>query len=70
MRDWRLRLETAIIGRLAARLNGWLLTRDPLSEVVHLSKGAALWQAVLGAGGSLLAGRGASVPARASVHEA
>ena len=70
VRDWRLRLETAIIGRLAARLNGWLLTRDPLSEVVHLSKGAALWQAVLGAGGSLLAGRDASAPARASVHEA
>ena len=58
VRDWRLRLETAIIARLAAKLNGWLLVRDPLSQPVHLSKGGALWQAVLGAGGSLVASRG------------
>ena len=57
VRDWRLRLETAIIGKLAAKLNGWLVERDPLSEMVHLSKPAALWQAVLGVGGSLAAGR-------------
>ena len=55
VRDWRLRLETAIIARLAAKLNGWLMVRDPLSEPVHLSKAGALWQALLGAGGSLLA---------------
>jgi squalene synthase HpnC len=54
VRDWRLRLETAIIARLAAKLNGWLLARDPLSQPVHLSKPGALWQAMLGAGGSLL----------------
>ena len=57
VRDWRLRLETAIIGQLAAKLNGWLVERDPLSDIVHLSKSAALWQALLGAGGSLFAGR-------------
>ena len=71
VRDRRLRLETAIIGRLAVKLNGWLVERDPLSETVHLSKPAALWQALLGAGGSLVTGRMSrlSVP-RASVHEA
>ena len=57
VKDWRLRLETAIIARLASKLNGWLLVRDPLSQPVHLSKAGALWQALLGAGGSLVAGR-------------
>ena len=55
--DWRLRLETAIIGRLARKLNGWLEVRDPLADKVHLSKPGALWQALLGAGGSLLTPR-------------
>ncbi len=53
VRDWRLRLETAIIGKLAAKLNGWLHERDPLSETVNLSKPAAAWQALLGVAGSL-----------------
>ena len=57
VQDWRLRLETAIIGKLAGKLNGWLVERDPLSETVHLSKPAAIWQAVLGVGGSLASGR-------------
>ena len=57
VRDWRLRLETAIIARLAAKLNGWLMVRDPLSQPVHLSKAGALWQAVLGASGSVIAQR-------------
>ena len=71
VRNWRLRLETAIIGRLAAKLNGWLVTRDPLSETVHLSKSAALLQAMLGVGGSLVASRDAALPvSHASVHEA
>ena len=71
VRDRRLRLETAIIDQLAAKLNNWLLVRDPLSETVHLSKGAALWQAVLGVGGSLLAGRAAAAPSpRATVRKA
>lgn len=70
VRDWRLRLETAIIGSLAAKLNGWLVERDPLSEPVHLSKPAALWQAILGAGGSLVsAGRPMTAP-RAGAREA
>jgi hydroxysqualene synthase len=53
VRDWRLRLETAVIGQLAEKLNGWLTRRDPLSQRVHLSKPGALWQAILGAGSSL-----------------
>ena len=60
--DWRLRLETAVIARLAAKLNGWLLERDPLKDRVHLSKAGALWQAVLGAGGGLLARAPAPAP--------
>ncbi len=68
VRDWRLRLETAVIGQLAAKLNGWLLRRDPLSEKVHLAKPAALWQALLGAGGSLVAGR--TAVSRGSLHDA
>ena len=70
VRDWRLRLETAIIARLAAKLNGWLMMRDPLSETVHLSKPAALWQALLGAGGSLVAGRATAQAPRPSVDRA
>lgn len=50
VRDWRLCLETAIIARLAQKLNDWLLVRDPLSETVHLSKPGALFQALIGAG--------------------
>ena len=59
VRDWRLRLETAIIARLARKLNTWLELRDPLSETVHLSKVGALWQALLGAAGSLATPRAA-----------
>ena len=71
VRDWRLRLETAIIGRLAAKLNTRLVARDPLSDKVHLTKPAALWQALLGAGGSLVARRDAAAPVPlAGVHEA
>lgn len=53
VRDWRLRLETAIIGRLSLKLNGWLMTRDPLRDRVHLSKPEAIWQALLAVGASL-----------------
>ncbi|HET6374994.1 MAG TPA: squalene synthase HpnC, partial [Methylocella sp.] len=49
VRDIRLRLETAVIARLARRLNTLLLARDPLSEPVHLSKPAALAWAGIGA---------------------
>jgi hydroxysqualene synthase len=54
VQDWRLRLETAIIGQLAEKLNGWLMRRDPLAERVHLSRTEAFWQALLGVGGSLM----------------
>jgi phytoene/squalene synthetase len=42
VRDFRLRLETAVIAQLAQRLNSLLLERDPLSEDVHLTKGRAV----------------------------
>jgi squalene synthase HpnC len=40
IRDLRLSLEVAAIERLARRLVGMLIARDPLSEPVHLSKAA------------------------------
>lgn len=48
IRDARLGVEVAVITRLARKLNGWLATRDPLADTVHLSKGHAL--AVAGGG--------------------
>jgi hydroxysqualene synthase len=42
VRDFRLCLETAVIARLAQKLNALLLERDPLSENVHLSHPRAL----------------------------
>jgi squalene synthase HpnC len=53
VRDFRLRLETAVIATLARRLNHILGARDPLSEEVHLSKPAALGWACVGVGVSL-----------------
>lgn len=38
VRDFRLCLETAVIARLAQKLNALLLTRDPLTDKVHLPK--------------------------------
>jgi len=46
VRDLRLGTETAVIVAVARKLTGWLLTRDPLSEPVHLSKAGALALAV------------------------
>ena len=44
VRDLRLCLETAVIARLARRLNDGLLTRDPLRENVRLGKlDGAFW---------------------------
>ncbi|WP_026607676.1 squalene synthase HpnC [Methylocapsa acidiphila] len=48
VRDFRLRLETAAIARLARTLNNILLARDPLSEKVHLSKPAFLAWTLIG----------------------
>jgi hydroxysqualene synthase len=42
VRDLRLGTETAVIVAVARTLNGWLMTRDPLSQSVHLSKAGAL----------------------------
>jgi hydroxysqualene synthase len=47
VRDFRLCLETAVIGRLARKLNALLLERDPLSENVHLPKASVLaWSGI------------------------
>src|SRR5208283_3046546 len=55
VRDFRLCLETAVIGRLARRLNSLLLSRDPLSERVHLGKPSALAWSGIGLADGLLA---------------
>jgi hydroxysqualene synthase len=48
VRDFRLCLETAVIARLAMKLNALLLDRDPLSETVHLKKRRALVYSAFG----------------------
>jgi squalene synthase HpnC len=53
VRDFRLRLETAVIATLARRLARILQARDPLSEEVHLTKPAAFCWACVGIGSSL-----------------
>ncbi len=55
VRDLRLSLETAVIARLARRLNDGLLVRDPLSETVHLGKAAAAAWTLRGLGDGLAA---------------
>jgi squalene synthase HpnC len=46
--DRRLALEVSVINTLAHRLTGILMTRDPLSERVHLSMGAVAGLTLLG----------------------
>jgi hydroxysqualene synthase len=53
VRDLRLGLETAVIARLAQKLIGLLLQRDPLSERVHLTKPGFLACMLLGTGAGL-----------------
>jgi hydroxysqualene synthase len=55
VRDLRLCLETAVIARLAGKLNALLLERDPLSEPVHLTKSGALAWASIGVADGLRA---------------
>ena len=55
VRDFRLCLETAVIARVARKLNSLLLERDPLSEKVHLQKSGALAFASLGIASGLRA---------------
>jgi squalene synthase HpnC len=49
VKDTRLGLETGAIVKLAQRLTALLMTRDPLSERVHLSKPTALANGMQGA---------------------
>jgi hypothetical protein len=46
IRDARLSAEVAIIQTLAEDLTRMLLTRDPLADKVHHSKGRAAWLAL------------------------
>jgi squalene synthase HpnC len=55
VRDIRLCLETAVIARLAGKLNSLLLDRDPLSERVHLGKARTLAFTSIGAAEGLRA---------------
>ncbi|MGH6796821.1 MAG: squalene synthase HpnC, partial [Roseiarcus sp.] len=55
VRDFRLCLETAVIARLACKLNALLLERDPLSEPVHFTKPGALAWSSIGVADGLLA---------------
>jgi squalene synthase HpnC len=57
VRDLRLRLETAVILRLARVLTGKLLIQDPLSEELHLSKPAFLGWSLVGLFEGLVARR-------------
>jgi hydroxysqualene synthase len=57
VRDLRLRLETAVILRLAHVLTGKLLVQDPLSEELHLSKPAFLGWSLVGLFEGLVARR-------------
>ena len=50
IRDTRLAMEVAIIQSLAEDLTRMLLTRDPLADTVHHSKGRAAWLALRGVG--------------------
>jgi squalene synthase HpnC len=62
VRDFRLRLETAVIATLARRLTRILRARDPLCEEVHLSKPAAFGWACVGIGASLVSGGRRQIP--------
>jgi squalene synthase HpnC len=55
VRDARLGLETGVIVRLAHKLIGILLVRDPLSEPVHVTKPSAALQAARAAAATLVA---------------
>ena len=55
VKDARLGLETGAIVKLARRLTAILMTRDPLSERVHLPKSAAFANGMQGAAATLAA---------------
>jgi squalene synthase HpnC len=55
VQDARLGLETGVIVRLAQQLIALLLTRDPLSEPVHLTKPEVLLQSLRASAGTVAA---------------
>ena len=63
VRDVRLAMNVAAIQRLAEKLTGGLLLRDPLSQKVHASKAGFILTA-LGAAGAVLARRALPFGAR------
>ncbi len=67
VKDLRLSLETAVIGRLAQTLVTLLQKRDPLSEKVHLSKPEFLALTLAGIGRGLI-GRVRGAPAAAATQ--
>lgn len=67
VKDLRLSLETAVIGRLAQTLVRLLQKRDPLSQKVHLSKPEFLGLTLVGVGDGLV-GRIRGAPAAAATQ--
>jgi hydroxysqualene synthase len=64
--DWRLSLEVSVINKLAHRLTRILMSRDPLSDRVHLSMPAVVGLTMIGifGGASRRLGRRASATAQ------
>ena len=67
VKDLRLGLETAVIGRLAQTLVTLLQKRDPLSQKVHLSKPEFLALTLIGIGDGFI-GRAKGAPAAAATQ--
>jgi hypothetical protein len=67
VKDLRLALETAVIGRLAQTLVTLLQKRDPLSQRVHLNKPEVLGWTLLGVGDGFV-GRVKGAPQAGAPH--
>ena len=67
VKDLRLALETAVIGRLAQTLVTLLQKRDPLSQKVHLNKPEMIGWTLLGVGDGLI-GRVKGAPQAAAAQ--
>jgi squalene synthase HpnC len=71
VKDFRLSLETAVIGRLAQTLITLLQKRDPLCEKVHLSKPEFLAWTLVGIGSGFIGrSKGAPVESRSRARRA
>jgi len=66
--DWRLGVECSVIHALAAKLTGFLMSRDPLSQPVHLSRVGAAPIALRAAASGAFARLG-RLPSRAVVRK-